>query len=104
MSKGFGKRQRQILSTLERYPDGFYLASLAGGDTANKSLNRAAYKLQDAGLIQIRKYSMGMHHVHYDDQPKAFGGPKLMIQRTDADDGPSRETLEERFHSIRREL
>jgi len=85
---------------LEKYPNGFYLASLAGDNTANKALNRAAYTLEDAGCIRIIKYNMGMHHVHYSDRPKAFGGPKLVSQRPDTDDGPGREILEQRFHEI----
>src|SRR5688572_22143864 len=101
MSRGPGKRQTLILETLEKYPEGFYLASLTADNvTENKSFNRAAYKLQEAGKLRVDKYNMGMKHVHCHDKDRGhadtnyLGGPKLVVRLPDAGgDEISREEL-----------
>jgi hypothetical protein len=60
MSKGPGKQQRRILATLEKVPC-FYLAELSVGKPRAElvALNRAAWKLYDAGKIGIFGYMCG---------------------------------------------
>lgn len=85
MSRGFGSRQRRILETLERYPEGFYLASLTADNvTENKSFNRAAFSLQKRGRIRLVKYNMGMKHAHCCDKGYngvKLGGPRVVVIR-----------------------
>ena len=60
MSKGPGKQQRRILAALEKVP-AFYLAELCEGKPRAElvALNRAAWKLYDAGEISIVSYISG---------------------------------------------
>lgn len=74
MSKGLGKQQQRILDELDKRPV-FYLDELAQTRSEQVSLNRAAWKLSDAGLIQLKRFYCGR-------QKNMIARPGAYIDRT----------------------
>jgi hypothetical protein len=98
VSRGFGKRQREILEALADY-EAYYLASLATTDAEAKAYHRAACQLEKNGHVQLVRYSMSMYHRH---KGSSVGGPKLVVLKPDANSEKLvRDKLEEIFYTIR---
>jgi len=119
MGRGPGKQQRQLLEMVERFPDGFYLASLATSTTHNKSLHRAMLSLAGKGKLRFAKYHMSMFHctihgeltwLYASSRPvggdKQIGGPKLVVYSygLPQDKQATRDELERRYYEIRESL
>ena len=95
MSLGHGNLQRRILEAVERYPDGFYIAALAGSLSENRSLIRAMRRLEDEGMITVNKFYMGMMHAR-----GGLGGPRVVVVKAGTGCESDRRELETRYYEM----